>query len=163
MRRFGSIEAFLQFLATRPRAVEAAEKVGLEAAGRILVTDAKTMIGEEIREWADLAPSTVEEKQRLGYTGQVSATDPLLRTGQLRNSISSGVEGHKLVLGSDDPVAPYQEFGTSRIPPRPFIGATMFREGGEAAELVANHVLGAAVGFSGPLVPLKRRDGDGGS
>jgi phage gpG-like protein len=121
------------------------------------------MIGEEIREWADLAPATVEEKQRLGYTGQVSATDPLLRTGELRLSIGHTVEEHGVILGSTDPVAPYQEWGTDRIPPRPFIGATMSREGHEAAELVANHMVGAAAGKNGPMRPVPRRDGDEGT
>lgn len=162
MPRFSSIAAFVEFLATRPAAVEQAQRKGMEAAGKMLVRECQAMIGEEIREWPALAQSTVEEKQRLGFTGRVSPTDPLLRTGQLRNSISSQVETGKLVLGSDDPVAPFQEYGTSRIPPRSFIGATMFRDGREAADLIGNYVMGAAAGRSGPLVPVQRRDGDEG-
>jgi hypothetical protein len=31
------------------------------------------------------------------------------------------VEGQEMTVGSNDPVALYQEMGTSKIPPRPFI------------------------------------------
>jgi hypothetical protein len=64
-----------------------------------------------------------------------------------------------LVLYSDDPVAEWQECGTPSIPPRPFIGATMFVLHHEAAGLIANYELGAAMGLSGPLKPVPRRDG----
>lgn len=46
---------------------------------------------------------------------------PLLRTGELRNSITFIVEGLILAVGSTDKVAAYQEQGTSHIPPRPFL------------------------------------------
>lgn len=92
------------------------------------VIEAKAVIGHELPEWAALAPSTIAQKQRLGYTGQVSDTDPLLRTGKLRESIHSETDTVGIrtvaVVGSDDPVAADQEFGTSRIPARPFIGPT---------------------------------------
>ena len=86
------------------------------------------MIGTEDEAWVPLAAATVEEKTRLGYVGVVSATDPLLRTGQLRASIEVGdVSPTRADVGTDDPVAPYLEFGTSRIPPRSFIGSALFR------------------------------------
>jgi hypothetical protein len=85
--KFNSIEAFVTFLRTRPAAVEEAQKTGMERAGRMLVTTAQDMIGEDMPRWDDLAPATFEEKQRLGYVGRVSAEDPLLRTGELRASI----------------------------------------------------------------------------
>jgi phage gpG-like protein len=158
--KFGSIAAFVAFLETRPRAVEEAEKLGLDAAGKMLRREARDMIGEEIPQWADLAPATVQEKQRLGYTGQVSATDPLLRTGELRNSIDYEVGEHKVTLGSTDPIAPFQEHGTAKIPPRPFIGSTMYRSGKDAGGLVANYIMGAVVGKDGPIRTPQRRDGE---
>ena len=91
--------------------------------------EAQALIGTEDESWPALADSTVEEKQRLGYTGRVSATDPLLRTGELRASIQVGeVTPERSVVGTDDPIAAFQEHGTSRIPPRPFIGTAVFRE-----------------------------------
>ena len=82
---------------------------------------AKSFIGEQQDGWADLAPSTIEEKTALGYP----VPAPLLREGDLRDSINSEVEtrGMEIVglVYSDDPISEYQEYGTSRIPPRPFI------------------------------------------
>ncbi len=82
---------------------------------------AKNFIGEQQPGWADLAEATVAEKVALGYP----APAPLLREGDLRDSIEHEVEtrGTEIVglVYSDDEVAEYQEYGTSRIPPRPFI------------------------------------------
>lgn len=96
-----------------------------------VANDARHMIGREVPEWASLAPSTVEEKERLGYVGQISATDPLLRTGELRGSIEavadqrgSAVEG---AVASNSKVALYQEVGTSRIPARPFLAGALIQ------------------------------------
>ena len=49
---------------------------------------------------------------------------PLLRSGALRDSVSHAVEGHTAVVGSTDPVAAYQEQGTPRLRPRPFLAPT---------------------------------------
>lgn len=93
--------------------------------------DAEAMIGTERPEWAALAESTVEEKTKLGYIGQVSGTDPLLRTGELRGSIEADAErrGNIIegVVGSNSKVALYQEVGTSRIPARPFLASAMIQ------------------------------------
>ena len=69
-------------------------------------------------EWEDLAQSTQEERERLGYP----ADEPLLRTGDLRDSISHEVHNLDATIGSTSEIAEYHEFGTSRMPPRPFIG-----------------------------------------
>ncbi len=82
---------------------------------------AKSFIGEQQEGWQELAASTIEEKSAQGY----GVPDPLLREGVLRDSIKSEVESRSgEVVGlvySDDEVAEWQEYGTSRIPPRPFI------------------------------------------
>ena len=96
-----------------------------------------------------------------GQTGRISDTDPLYATGELRTSIGHHVEEHEVVLGSTDPIAPLLEHGTARMAARSFIGSTMFREGHRAADLVANHMVGAVAGLSGPLKPVPR-EGNGG-
>ncbi len=82
---------------------------------------AKSFIGNQQDGWADLAASTIEEKSALGYP----VPAPLLREGELRDSIDHEVEtrGPEIIglVYSDDEIAEYQEYGTSRIPPRPFI------------------------------------------
>ena len=131
----------------------------MRSAGNLLVEEAKDLIGTEDPSWAPLAKATVAEKRALGYVNQVSPTGPpLLRTGSLRASIVSesevaGLGRGTVVIKSDDPVAYRQEFGTDHgIPPRPFIGTSLFRHGEEAAHRVLNYEMGALVGNSGPLV-----------
>ena len=46
-------------------------------------------------------------------------THPWQQTGVLRDSISVSVGNGGAVIGSDDPVALYQEHGTDTVPPRP--------------------------------------------
>lgn len=60
-------------------------------------------------------------------------TTPWLRTGALRESITSRSSETEAVVGSNNPVAVHQEFGTGRIPPRPFFSAAA---GAEADRLV---------------------------
>ena len=151
MPTFDSIAEFTRFLSTRRAAVREAEERGLRSAGHLLVSSARSLIGTEDEAWPPLADATVEEKERLGYVGQVSETDPLLRTGSLRASIVTQSQvttlGRGAVeIGSNDPVAEWQEFGTRTIPPRPFIGTALFREGEAAAHRVLNHELGALMG-----------------
>jgi hypothetical protein len=94
-------------------------EVGLAKVGELTETMAVEYIGHEL--WKPLAASTVAEKTRLGYVGHVSATDPLLRTGSMRGSIRVLVEGLTEVVGSGEKVALWQEMGTHKIPPRPFL------------------------------------------
>ncbi|MFI4985823.1 MAG: hypothetical protein ACHQF3_00105 [Alphaproteobacteria bacterium] len=136
-----------QLAELRPAVTVALAKVGAEAA-----TIARKKIGREdnadvgpFMEWEPLADSTIAEKERLGYFGQVSETDPLLREGTLRDSIRFGVEGLQLLLYSTSKIAGYHEYGTSKMPPRPFLGPSLLevepaaqREiGGAAARVLA--------------------------
>jgi phage gpG-like protein len=103
--------------------------VALTETMEAVAVEAKSYIGHEMPGWAPLAESTVAEKQRLGYTGHLSPTDPLLRTGEMRESIGSSVDAATLtgVVGSTDKLAAFQELGTAHIPPRPFLSTSMFR------------------------------------
>jgi hypothetical protein len=148
MRSFSSIDAFLPTL--EPAAIEGGH-VGVRNAAEIVQTEAKGLIGQENVEvaggaWPDLAESTVVEKARLGYVDQVSPTDPLLRTGELRASIQMQAEGNEAAVGSDDPVAVYQELGTSKIPARSFLGGAAFRKESWAVDTIAGHVVHALAG-----------------
>ncbi|MGI4941024.1 MAG: HK97 gp10 family phage protein, partial [Janthinobacterium lividum] len=46
---------------------------------------------------------------------------PWVRSGALRDSIGHAVDADRAVVGSGDPVAAFQECGTPRMPPRPFL------------------------------------------
>jgi phage gpG-like protein len=146
VRDFASIAEFVRFLETRVEATKAAQKEGIAAAGEMLEAEAKAMIGAEDPDWPPLADSTVADKQRLGYVDQVSATDPLLRTGELRDSIEHSADESEVVVGSNDEVAVVQELGNEHIPARSFIGATMFQHGEEATILAARFIMTAFAG-----------------
>lgn len=150
MRQFPSIASFVAHLATLPAVMHHAQREGEEAAGRVLVRETKAIIGTERDEWPALAESTVAQKQARGQTGRVSATDPLLATGAMRDTIDATVDQTGVTLGSTSPLAPFHEFGTGRIPARPFIGPTMFRHGHAAAETIAHHVVAAVAGDRKP-------------
>ncbi len=92
----------------------------------------KSYIGEYQPGWPKLADSTLygwgpfPGKIELGYA---PPDNPLLREGDMRESIHGeahaaalGAEG---LVGSRDLVALWQECGTPRIPPRPFLGLAM--------------------------------------
>lgn len=103
---------------------------GLKQAAKLVEKTAKDEIGHyqpevgNFPEWAELKESTQEQRVRQGYT----PNDPLLRSGELRDSISSEVEGLEAAIGSDSDIMVYQEFGTSKgIPPRPVLGPAAYR------------------------------------
>ena len=58
---------------------------------------------------------------RLGEQPGESHDAPWHRSGRLQSSIAVSIDGLTAQVGSNDPAARPQEFGTARIPPRPFI------------------------------------------
>lgn len=148
-----SLASFTAHLAEMAVETVVSLNVGLHAAAAVIEKDAKDKIGHyqgeagPFPEWKPLADSTEDEKARLGYPSDA----PLLREGDLRDSIKHEVEGLEAVIGSQSPIAGYQEFGTDHIPPRPFIGPAAF----ENKEKIQG-ILGAAtvIGLSkGGLIP----------
>jgi phage gpG-like protein len=83
--------------------------------------------------WEALADSTVAQKERAG-----GSEDPLIghyvqktgggAGGELRNSVLTQIEGLSAVVGTNNKVGTYQEFGTARIPPRPFLRSALYQE-----------------------------------
>lgn len=112
----------------------------LTAAGERLQAEARALIGTEPAIWPALAESTVEEKTRLGFTGQVSETDPLLRTGELRASITATADPDGITLGSTSPIAAWMEQGTMHVPARPFLAPTVAAHAEDIAHSVADAV-----------------------
>ena len=84
-----------------------------------------------------IAESTVADRTRRGYAPDA----PLLRDGTLRDSITHDVDGDTVVVGSELDIAEYQELGTDKMPPRPFIGPAMMHEGEHAADVVAEEMM----------------------
>jgi HK97 gp10 family phage protein len=135
------LRAFAERMQQVQRTLPEAKAHALRRAAELVRDEAKALIGTEDESWPALADSTVEEKQRLGFTGKMTATDPLLRTGELRASIKVGdVTPEHAFVGTDDSIAPFQEHGTNRIPPRHFIGLATFRHEHEAQKLMGEVV-----------------------
>lgn len=84
--------------------------------------------------WADLKESTIAERVQKGF----SPNDPLLRTGELRDSIQHETMGLEAVVGSKDPLMLWQELGTEKgIPPRPVLGPASVRSEEEIHKAIA--------------------------
>lgn len=138
---FDSFGAMAVHLTARYEATKSILERGLE---RVAVRIEKTAQSEFGRyqpargpfpAWEQLAESTQEQREHLGFT----PNDPLFREGQLQASIQHEVHDLEAVIGSGDEVMAYQEFGTSRMPPRPVLGPAAFRN-----KAAIERILGAA-------------------
>jgi HK97 gp10 family phage protein len=126
---------------------------GLHVISEIIEADAKKQLGHlqpnvgPFHAWDELADSTKEWKERVGYVFN-SDYNPLLNTGSMRDSISHVVNIQQLyaIVGSKDEIASFQEFGTQRIPPRPFIGPAFFKNKGKIAKIFGTATL---IGIAG--------------
>ncbi len=141
----GTLGDFIRHAATLTADLESAKSVAIVRASKMVARESKAMIGKENPEWPPLAESTIEDKRRQGY--KVPA--PLLREGDLRDSIQWSAPHHEGVgtvcgyVGSNDPVAEYQELGTSRIPPRSFLMTAAVRKAPEVVAMTGRMMYGA--------------------
>lgn len=126
----GFLGAALQFAALDV-ALHESMKNGLEEAARRIAETAKDEVGHyqpsvgPFNKWDDLADSTEADKARKGFP----ADAPLERTGGFRDSWQFEVDGLEAVVGSKDGKAPWFEFGTTRMPPRPVLGPAVIHNG----------------------------------
>lgn len=124
----------LEQFAREMSSASASIATGLEASFRIVVKDIEETAKEELgvyqpaygpfESWAPLAQPTKADRVRQGY----SEDEPLLRSGELRDSIISEVAGLAAIVGTKSEIGLWLEFGTARIPPRPFIGPAYVRK-----------------------------------
>src|SRR5574337_849102 len=96
-------------------------EVPTEALMKLLAEEAKGFLGHYQEGWAPLKPATIARKAK-GDT-------PLLESGEMRETIKGEAElrpyGAEGVVGSESKIALYQEMGTVKIPPRPFLALAM--------------------------------------
>jgi HK97 gp10 family phage protein len=114
------VVSLLEFIAEIPaieRDMHASGPMIVEKACKIIQAKAKSAIGKEHEEWVPLAESTITDKARHGF----ATPKPLLRSGELRDSIEYTVHGNEGCVGTDKKEAPFLEFGTSRMPARSFL------------------------------------------
>ncbi|MCJ7926441.1 MAG: hypothetical protein MUW55_11010 [Pantoea vagans] len=106
----------------------------IEVGFRVIVKEIEETAREEIGEyqpavgpfnaWSPLEEATKTARMRSGY----SADEPLLRSGGLRYTIESEVIGLAAIVGTKSEIGLWQEVGTDRVPPRPFIGPAYVRK-----------------------------------
>jgi hypothetical protein len=143
--KFGGLGDFAVRLATMEADIAAAKAVAIEKACQIVKTEAKRVIGTYDYNWPQLAEATQEDRVKQGYP----PNETLLRSGALRASIGHVLEreGVDIVgyVGSADKIAVYQELGTSRVPPRPFLGGATETKRDEVVAMMHRKIWSAMV------------------
>lgn len=141
MRTFTGLDSFARFLTTSAvQAVESQAVRGLaDQVGREVAETAKAALGTYTFGWPALKPETIKRKK----TGD----SPLLETGAMRDSIGYTVEpirdGYLITVGARDAKAVHHEFGTAKIPPRPFLAPAAARAAPDLPARYAQTVIGA--------------------
>lgn len=133
----------------------------LKKAAQVVENEAKAEFGiyqgaiGPYDKWEELADTTKADRVAHGY----SENDPLLRSGDLRDSISHEVNGASAVIGSTDDVMVYQELGTETIPPRPVLGPALLRKEKQVLNLIGAHTAhGMLQGSAFSALPTIRED-----
>lgn len=123
---------------------------GLHEACQVIEKKARDKFGVYQKEmgpferWQELAESTKDERERLGYTPD----EPLLRSGELRDSI--GYEVHLLegIVGSTSDIMVYQELGTEHIPPRAVLGPAALSCQAKVKQVIGSYAMAGILGGS---------------
>jgi HK97 gp10 family phage protein len=146
MKEFSNIESFVGHLTTLAAAEVLVARKALDKCASIVEKRAKDKIGEYQAQvgpfiaWQELADSTKADRESKGFP----ENEPLLRTGDMRDSISHALStsGLEAQIGSDSDIAVYQELGTSKMPPRSFLGGAMVESLPEIKTILADSLVG---------------------
>lgn len=136
-----SIAGFIEHLAVMAEEVLLAEHRALKAAAILVEAEAKSEFGVyqgqigPFDKWDELADATKIDRVTQGY----SENDPLLRSGELRDSIGHALDGLNAVVGSTSDVMVYQELGDEKLPPRPVLGPALLRKEREVVTLLGHY------------------------
>lgn len=153
MKAFSSLADLATHLAAVELGVIRTMHNTIEHGAKAIARRAKQKIGEyqeevgEFAAWAELADSTKTDRVNQGFP----ENEPLLRTGEMRDSIEYICGSLEAQVGSNDDKAVDQELGTSRIPPRSFLG-------GAAAEIAPKIAEEAAIASYSTLISLNLND-----
>lgn len=147
-RHFNSLGAFALHLVELEVGIAESLHLGLERVAKHIEKTAKAEFGVYQNEqgsfpaWPELADSTKDDRARLGYT----ENDPLLRSGELRDTIGHEVHGLEAVIGSTDEKMVFHEFGTSKMPARPVLGPAAFTSKSAIEKLVGAALVAGLIG-----------------
>jgi hypothetical protein len=170
MRIFSDIASFRRFLSAElPGRIVAAKRAGLEAGAALVLAEMRGEIGEYqsgdagFEDMARLSLATLvgfgPEPELIGKIplGYAPPDNPLLRDGGLRDSFGVSVDDTGASIGSNDPLAIWQNEGTASrgvpfrpgvttepgIPAREFIGRAGFRKTPEVLDAISAAILEA--------------------
>ena len=141
MKDFKTLGGFIKHLQTMEQGLHTHEAALEKVASRI-EKDAKDLLGSyhsskgPFKGWAPLAQFTMDERTRKGFP----ANEPLLVTGEMRDSIDHVAKSHDAEVGSNSEVAVVQEMGNDHVPPRSFLGLAAIRKADWASKQVAKSV-----------------------
>lgn len=151
-----SLDSFTKILGTIRRNMGPTEHAVLERAAAVIEREARAEIGHlqtavgHFPAWPSLAATTIEGYK--GFPGKAGLGfsppdyDPLLRTGEMRDSIKSSVSGRELRVGSDLDIAVWHELGTAKMPARSFLGRAAFVTEGEVGRMVGRTMVDLLMG-----------------
>jgi phage gpG-like protein len=127
--------------------IEHQNREALKEVAKLVDKGAKEVIGTYDYGWPQLAQSTQKQREYLGF----EPNEPLLRTGEMRDTIQHCSDHREARIGSNSDIAVYQEMGTSKIPPRSFLKETMVRKMPEIKKIIGERLVAA---FTAPkLIP----------
>jgi hypothetical protein len=145
MTKLFSLLGFIAELPAIERDLHASGPQIIERACQIIQKKAKAAIGKEHEMWPPLAASTIADKAAHGF----KTPAPLLRTGEMRDSIEYVVHGNEGAVGSNSEIAVYQELGTNKIPPRSFLVSSAISSEDKIHRMAAATTIAAFSGFGG--------------
>jgi phage gpG-like protein len=128
---------FVAHLATVERDLHELGPAIVARACEMVCEEAKRVIGTYDYGWTPLAPSTLAHKMM---------NTPLLESGAMRASIEWNSEGNQGYVGSNSDIAVFQEFGTVKIPPRPFMAGAAVAMGDKIHRMAARAVMAVMLG-----------------
>ena len=94
-----------------------AMKVGAESIQRLIQKTFQTSASPTGEKWDDLDPETIKRRRK-------KSNIPLVDTGKLRLSMATSYGARTITFGTNTKYAGFQQFGTRRIPARPFMPIT---------------------------------------
>lgn len=141
--RFLPIELLAAKLGAAAITMDMANHRALERAAKIVADEAKNSLGTyqeaagPFPAWEELAPTTKADRQAKGF----SQNEPLLRTGELRDSIGYTVTDDTATIGATAPHAAFHELGTDSEPQRSFLGSAAYRKGDEVSQEIGATII----------------------
>lgn len=144
-----SLRSFADFAARTSARLGVGYHAALDRGAAIVADDARSRLGHYQPGWPSLTQETIARKRQ--------GDSPLLETGAMRDAIHHEVGWMRAEVYCDDPVAVFHEEGTSRMPPRPFMGPAALEREADVAHEVGQQVAAALRGDGVTIVGVPRR------